>query len=478
VEYAISGAMSTLGEMDVDGSNTNDFAGLGAAVMVSGSDAKLTITDSAIETTGVAKLPIFVDNGASLLMENSIIRANGGTLYDGYMATADQSMMIAPPWVLGLDCAVANARGSNLMGNYSLAAYVDCDVDAFGWAGLSTDSGSLMHLVAVNTTIDVENSGYGTYVIGSCTQDFYGASITAGTIGIILTGGHVTLEKHVPGTIYSFGKMENSSTATFGVEGDAIFSDVTSNATETVNSSITAENFGIMAWQDSVLDVEPGTTITSGDAVFLIKAGSQEINVDNATLVSGSGVLLQMFDNDDSATGVDSSAQWGMDDLFYGHTYGTHMPTFNEVFSEEDGFSDTFGNASSYRTSGACVLNLENGDYEGDIWNSSGYISSASSLTVTIGDGATLSGRISCGAYQHVEKTIEVGDGDWSEAEYLGLVTNEPHYSGINTVKVVINEGSTWHITGDGYITEFVNNGSYDGGAIKDMGDYYLVETD
>ncbi len=472
-DYSIHGAKITLGGDTVDGSNTNDFAGLGAAVVVSGEDAFLKVNGSKIETTGVGKLPVFVDDGAVAVFEGCKIRANGGTIYDGYMSTADQTIMVAPPWVLGLDNAESNARGSNLMGDYSVAAYVDSDIYAHGWAGLSTDSGSQMHLIVVNSDIKVENSGYGTYNIGSATEDFYGVRMDVATIGIIHTGGQSTIRSSRAGEEINVAKMDGDTDEYgFQAEGAAVTA-VSSRSSRP--SEIVAGSFGIMAHQGTnVVNILDKTSITSGDAMFLIKGGNNYINVDDSLLKSESGVLLQLFDNDDPAVGLDMGTEWGIDDLFYGHTYGMHMPTFNESFTEGEGYSSEFGGMTDYGTSGICDLTLSNGNYEGDIWNSTGYLvqgamgpasATGYDVTVTIGEGATLKGFVSAGEFSHVEKDLAVGNGDWSDAEYLGHVTNQVYWNGYNNIDVVVEEGAIWIVTGsdqddaEGIITSLTNNG-------------------
>jgi len=116
-----------------DGSDTNDFSGLGAAVVAFGPGTLVNITDANIETTGVAKLALFTDGGAVSVVKGSTLTTNSGTIYDGYMSTADQTLMVSPPWVLGLGGPKCNTRTTNIMGDYSTAAYVDSTFNAGGW---------------------------------------------------------------------------------------------------------------------------------------------------------------------------------------------------------------------------------------------------------------------------------------------------------------------------------------------------------
>lgn len=480
IAYSITGANIKMGGNTVDGSNTNDFAGLGAAVMVTGSDALLTISDSTIITTGVAKLPIFVDNGAGMVMKNSSITANGGTLYEGYMSTAEQNIMVTPPWVLGLNGAVANARAGNLMGSYSAEAFIDSSIKALGWAGISTDSGTQMHVIAINTDIIVEKSGYGAYNIGSSTQDYYGTKMDVSTYGIIMTGGQATFASYTGGQKIDLTKMDGTDDSRgygFGTESTVLAKDLVSSKITTgttVYSSIESDNFGFMGHLNgssgyNVVNITDGTTVKTGDAVFLVKKVNAVFTVDNSTLESGTGVLVQIIDNDDDYVGLDMSANWGLDNSFYGHTVGSHIPTFNETFHEDSGYSSGFAEGTNATDDAwTCNVTFTNGTYEGNLWNSSGYVGSnyATEMTVTIGDGTdatTLNGVISAGEFSHTEKDYTVGDGDWSNAENLGHVTNQVYFNGMNKVGIVVNSGSTWNVSGTSHITSYTNNGTING---------------
>ncbi|MBQ6959356.1 MAG: hypothetical protein IJP78_00090 [Clostridia bacterium] len=64
-DYAISDAEITI-LADADGSDTCDFSGKGTAIAAFGSDANVTITGSTVHTAGVATMPIFADDGATV----------------------------------------------------------------------------------------------------------------------------------------------------------------------------------------------------------------------------------------------------------------------------------------------------------------------------------------------------------------------------------------------------------------------------
>lgn len=459
--YSVNGASFEMNTA-ADGSDTNDFSGLGAAVLATGQGVVLEINNANIETTGVAKLALFTDGGAATIVRHSTLISNSGTIYDGYMSTADQTLMVAPPWVLGLGGPLCNARTTNIMGNYSAAAYIDSTFDAAGWGALSTDSGTNMNMLVINCTVNVDDSGYGAYTIGETTEDYYGVTKNVSTYANIMTGGVSTYQSYVGGTDIDFvqfnGEVDEYG---FGTNGSVI-AKVSSGALapgQVVNSVINSDEFGFMCHANgasgyNVVNLLDGTEVNTGDAIFLVKKINSIFNVDNAVLNSGTGVLLQLIDNDDDYVGLDFSAQWG-EDNGYGHAYGSHMPTFNQTFHEEPGFANEFAvNTTDVANNWTSELNLTNTTVEGDVWNSTGYVGSnpATTLTVNLGEGADLTGVISAGAFSHTAKDAKVGNGDWSEASVLGHVTNIVNSNGKNIVNVNLSGDAVWTVKADSVI--------------------------
>lgn len=153
----------------------SDFSGLGA-VIGAFNDSYVTVENADIETSGVAKLALYADKGSDMVLSNSAIHADGGVIYDGYISTADQNKMVAPPWVLGI---TGNARATNMEGENTSFAVSNVDASAKQWGVLSTDAGKNMQMVVMDSTLTLtgadaddnpftENwgSGYGTYLIG------------------------------------------------------------------------------------------------------------------------------------------------------------------------------------------------------------------------------------------------------------------------------------------------------------------------
>ena len=461
-EYTVSA--NIVMNSTADGSDTNDFSGLGAAVVAAGEGVFVTVENANIETTGVAKLALFTDKGAVSIVKNSTLTSNSGTIYEGYMSTADQTLMVSPPWVLGLGGEKCNTRTTNLMGDYSAAAYIDSTFNAAGWGALSVDSGTNMYMLVINSEVNVGDSGYGAYTIGNSTEDYYGVKENVSTYVNIMTGGVSTYQSYVGGQeidLIQFNGDQNEYE--HGQNGVAVATVKSDNVAEgeVVNSVLNSENFGFMCHSNgstgmNIVNILDGTEVNTGDAIFLVKKINSQFTVDGATLNSANGVILQIIDNDDDYVGLDFSAEWGTDNG-YGHSFGSHMPTFNQVFHEEEGYANEFAvNESDVADNWTSELNITNTTVEGDVWNSSGYVGSnpATTLTVNLGEGANLTGIISAGAFSHTTKDATVGNGDWSGASALGHVTNIVNSNGKNLVIVNLTADAVWTVNADCVIDE------------------------
>lgn len=534
-DYTITDSVINLDSAS-DGTRVNDFCGFGSAILNT-NGGTLYIENTTINTTGVAKTAVFSDNGANTIMKNCILTSEGGTLYDGYYSNASQNMMVAPPWVLGLDDTVANVRTTSMMGAFTTHTFVDCQVDSAGWGSLSTDadagqSSSLhQHLVAINTSSNVENSGYIAYVQSDDMAEFYGVDFSAATYVAIMTGGEATFKSYTGGQeidiIQYNEETEKDSRYVFedddyaeagGVpvadSGDVIATVVSDHVEEgtVVPSVIKSDAFAFMFHNNfangwNVVNILDGTEVYSENATFLVKKINADITVDDATVVSNDGVLLQIIDNDDDYVGPDMSLTWGLDDAEIGRVIGSTniedkmagnpciFPTFSEHLVEPAGWSyewtekDMAVTAASLNTTGdsgwVVKLNLSNTIIDGDVWNSSGYVTEngGTSLNVNLGENAELTGIISSGAYKHTlqnneelyveDSSIDAGGyyealvgnayaeandtaPDWANANYLGHVENTQYANGYNVVSVALDDNAIWTVTGECIIDELI----------------------
>lgn len=428
-----------------DGSDVSDFTGYGAAVAGYG-NVNLTIENTEVNTTGVAKVAFYTDGGADTLVKNSIFSVLGGTLYDGYANNAAFSDMVAPPWVLGIS---GNARGTNLLGEDSTSSFVDSDFEVAGWGVLSVDAGQRGVINVINSKLKtLSNTGYGIYAIGNSVENFYGTEFEVGTYPVILTGGKL---------LFSSSEGIESYDVVNGA-GETVYNDVTSERED--GATTVTSQFGIMAHNGGMVTLEKGTVFNTKNAAFLIKdikEGDIKIAVDDSELNVEDGVILQMIDNDDNIVGVnvEQSLATGI------------MPTFNTVFNEAAGFpTEAFS-----ETNGAGVTaSFTNVDLVGDMFNATGYLADARGLTVKLGENATLEGAITSSTAMHVQ--MEVGedgyyydyvtdaDGNYVQAtsftedEYylLGHVVNQAYSNGQNSVAVELTDNASWTVTETSYL--------------------------
>ncbi len=478
---------------DADGNTTCDFSGQGSGIVVSG-DTYATIKDTTIHTAGVATMPIFIDDGATALLDNCTLSSDGGTLYGDYMNSPDQATMAAPPWILGI---MGTSRCSNLMGDDSTMHIVDSNTSSGAWAVLSTDSGSNMFLNIFNTSLTLMNtnestaaplqestnssgddsqiyetldnpyttnygSGYGTYVIGDAVETFAGAEINVGTYASIFTGGSA---------IYA-GIEEGETYTLYSATGET---DYEYTAPETKNTVINSDTFGFMIHQsEDIILIEEGTEVNSGYDTFLVKSGAsnEEVTaaIDGATINNG-GVLIQVMDNDDATNG-------GMMDVDDERNLNGNFMNFIPVHEENEGFNTEEAEADG----SSQMFVFSNGDYSGNIYNASGSDNSdygpleATDLRVFF-DAADYSGAVAQTAAIHVtfegaEVVKDQGGYAYTEdnmdeiLEYQNTSFDMTHYfdighvanlicdNGGNTIAIDLEGGSTWTVTGDSLISE------------------------
>ena len=489
-DYAITNADISL-LTDADGSDTCDFSGRGSAIAVYGSEASVIIEDSTIHTSGVATMPVFADDGATVTIRNSTLQSDGGTLSADYMNTPDQALMVAPPWILGI---MGTSRCTNMMGDNTTTNVIDSETSAGAWAVLSTDAGTDMALNVYNTTLTLNNadesaaaplqaedgeisqtldnpytvnygSGYGTYAIGNAVETFAGATINVGTYATIFTGGSATYTALEAGETYELTNAAGETTATY-------------TATEDKATDIHSDTFGFMAHQSSnAIDIEKGTVVDSGYATFLVKSGSSNetltATVDDATISNG-GVLIQVMDNDDTTNG-------GMMDADDPENTNGGSQNFKPYHAEDAGFNTDAASAGST----AQTFAFTNGTYTGNIYNASGSDGlEGTALNVTFGIGAEYTGAIASTSAIHVtydgSAAVKENGGyafdDAEEAaafaaqyqntsftieEYwsIGQVANLVNDNGANTVNVILTDDAVWNVTAASVISALTIEG-------------------
>lgn len=481
--YAISDATIDM-LTDADGSDTCDFSGKGSAIAAFGSDAEVTITDSEIHTAGVAAMPVFADDGATVTIRSSVLQSDGGTLSSDYLNTPSQGLMVAPPWILGI---MGTSRCSNMMGHDTTTNVIDSETSSAAWAVLSTDAGEDMYLNVYNSSLTLNNadeslsllqedggqisetldnpytenygSGYGTYAIGNAVETFAGADINVGTYATIFTGGTGIYTALESGETYELKNSAGTTTEDYTAEEDKV-------------TTINSDTFGFMVHQnDNKIVLEKGTVVNSGYATFLVKSGSSNetlsATIDDADISNG-GVLIQVMDNDDATNG-------GMMDADDEANTNGGTQNFIPYHTEETGFD------TSAAQSGDSVqsFTFTNGDYSGNIYNASGSDGlEGTTLDVTLGEGTTLNGAAAQTSAIHVTydgSTLarenggfafdQESDAEGFAQEYqktyftiseyfnMGHVANLVNDNGGNQIKMTLTGNAVWNVTGTSLIS-------------------------
>ena len=489
-DYTVSGAEITM-LTEADGTDTCDFSGKGTAIAAFGSDANVTVTDSTVHTSGVATMPIFADDGATVTIRSSVLQSDGGTLSADYLNTPSQTLMVAPPWILGI---MGNSRCSNMMGTNTTTNVIDSETSAGAWAVLSTDAGNNMALNIYNSSLTLNNadesaaavlqaaggqisetldnpytvnygSGYGTYVIGNASETFAGVQVNVGTYATIFTGGSAVYTNLEAGKVYELKNSAGETTATY-------------EATEDKVTEIHSDTFAFMAHQDrNSITMENGTIVDSGYATFLVKTGSSNqaltATVDDAVITNG-GVLIQVMDNDDATNG----GMMSTDDPL--NTNGGSQ-NFKPYHTEEAGFNTSEANSDST----VQQFTFTNGNYTGNIYNASGSDGlNGNALNVTFGAGSQYSGAIASTSAIHVtyDGSVLVKENggyafDSAEeaaafaAQYqntsftineywsIGQVANLVNSNGANTINITMTDDAVWNVTGTSLITSLSISG-------------------
>jgi hypothetical protein len=171
--------------------------------------------------------------------------------------------MMEAPAPLGLK---GTSRTHLTMGN-SKSYFYNSTIIADGWGALSTDdTGGNVYLEANNCDIQVRHSGYGTYADFGATVVINNSKMTTATYtGIIAGSGKIVLNN-------IDGKSGGNAVMIHSVMGDPA---------EVASLAIT------------------GGTITTSNAVVLVKSANADVSIDNASLASGSGTLIQSVVNED-----------------------------------------------------------------------------------------------------------------------------------------------------------------------------------
>ncbi len=462
-------------KINVGGEIGNDFIGLGSGILIEG-DTAATIDGVEIHCNGAARTPIVAREKARIFVKDAVLTTEDGNLAPDYVGTVFPEKMKSSPWMLGVN---GNARATNLMGQ-AVATYYNSDIKAEKWGVLSTDDNTGVRLHAINSSAMISGgmkpieeiyanaaagkfdfyedeidhefaegewqdtkkpSGYGTYSIGDTTVTIAGSTMVVPDYIAIVANGPASL---------NLTSSESSSIATAN-QYLAIASEV-----EPKKSVLFSNRFGVMYHSGAgfgVTNVDKGTVMYTGKAAFEVKGCGTVINVDDAYIYSGEGIILQVMDNDDA--GIDVATMETTTDYVEKHVKAT-------ATEEATKAATVAGEGSVYATFSNMTLN-------GDIYNASGWEEAREADTLSgdgnyeneVGGGASAAADLSLVldnvVYTGLVSTTEayhnqdvIGHADYDQ---IGVVNNAvciPENAGII---VKLRNNTVWNVTGTGYVT-------------------------
>ncbi|WP_406438110.1 hypothetical protein OHB14_55710 [Streptomyces sp. NBC_01613] len=406
--------------ISLTGNGRCDFAGYGAAVVGDGSATKLVVDGARISNKGVVRTGVISNDGANVIVKNSLVRCRNGVLPSDYQATVETPYMESVPWMLGLD---GNVRATNLIGKNSTATYLNSTVFSETWGALSVEGGSGLKLTAVNSHVgNTGEYGYGTYAIGDATVRVLGSRFDVGSYATIIAG---------PAAVVHYGDSSSDAVAALNTELELGLTKAELKAIPARNTVVNSGHFGYMFFGAGTLTLDGGTVINSARATFLNKGQQTAITVDGskgARLNPSDGIILQMIELDDPGP-VNVNGKMMNIGVY---TEPTGDPTKDSSFDV----------SAVHTADGAATFTSI--AVKGDFYNG---MRNGKNMVLTFED-SKVEGVISATKAKHRVSSI-----DASTFYELGIVTNTVQAAVNNGAIVKLNSGSTWTVTGTSYLT-------------------------
>jgi len=453
--------------LDFTGNGGDDFDGYGAAVMAEGKDTRLILDGARIKTQGAARPGVVATRNSTVIVKNSTIETGDGVLPADYVPNVELGKMRAVPWMLGLS---GNCRATNLLGKHTLAAYINSSISSERWGVLSVDGdddtqepmpeGSRERkLLAINSRIaNTKGVGYGNYF----TASYYGCEINVGDYASI---GGGTFAASDPETIAKI-----NSEFELGLTPEEL------ESLPEAQTHVTSGRFGMMLkgsakiMDDTVFDTEK--------AIFLIKGGSANIDVDGskgAQLNSKNGIIIQILENDDpmSITNIYHEPEDPVKAKDFDVTAVNEsdmVGAFANITLKGDFYNGFPGGKSSGMPEGMQGPEAPPGSEGGAPGGGGGGMRrTASGLNMVLNfENSVITGVITASRARHAKPVITPED-----YLLLGEVTNTPSPA-VNNGVIVNLAGSTWTVTGTSYLTAMT---MVDGAAVTAPKGYKVTMT-
>ena len=316
-----------------NGNGMDDFQGMGAGILCCGDDTETIIEDADICNYGTVRSTFVAGGSAKVMIKNSRFSAHEGVFEDGWAGGFGGKKMRNAPWMGGFE---GNCRSTNLLDKAEVN-YFDSQIMSEKWGVLSTDNNKGCKSTAINSLIAITGGlnekvdtsseaaaraslaklpfqeiygeitrdlggkptsssthpgGYGTYSIGNTTVKFAGSTVVTADYANTCVNAAAKV-------IYCASTPENLE-GVFGTEGLDITPQNTVVYTDKVGAMLQRGNGG------GGVTIKDGTIFHCGVACFSVKSnGSFHIDVDDSTLISESGMILCMMDDDDLHNGIE-----------------------------------------------------------------------------------------------------------------------------------------------------------------------------
>lgn len=240
-----------------EGKGDNDFEGAGAGIAAY-DNSKVTIKNSDINFNAVTRCGIHAGGNSIVRVENSRV-TNDSPHTD-----------MRPAWVMGLD---GTNRTVQVCDSASVE-YINCYLKGNGWGVISVDGPIQCRIKLKDTVMELSGTrarGYGAFVFGDCKAEFDHCRINVNGYPLLINTERDAVAKVTNGTV------------------------------------IKAPLYGIMFFRDEAgtLIMDKGSRIDSRRACLVFKGSNSFCYLDDVTLNSEQGVIVQMMDNDEPGVMVD-----------------------------------------------------------------------------------------------------------------------------------------------------------------------------
>lgn len=475
------------------GNGMDDFQGMGAGILVCGDDTETIIENADICNYGTVRSTFVAGGSAKVLVKNSRFSAHEGIFEDGWAGGFGGKKMRNAPWMGGFE---GNCRSTNLL-DKAEANYFNSEIMSEKWGVLSTDNNKGCKSTAINSLIAITGGlsekvdtsseaaarkslaklpfqeiygditrdlgdkptsssthpgGYGTYSIGNTTVKFAGSTVVTADYANTCVNAAAKV-------IYCASTPENLE-GVFGIDGLDI---------QPQNTVVYTDKVGVMLQRGNGgggVTIKDGTVFHCGVTCFSVKSnGSFHIDVDDSTLISESGMILCMMDDDDLHNGIEDPAS----------------PTTEELNEAKTLIAEGLMDLTQATANRDVFVHFSNMDLNGDCFNASGYrghISrkdfeeqpegpggfnpfaakpkdSARNLEIRL-ENVRYNGALSTAEGHHIDRLegnrwlSPVPLSKWYNIAFLECVPKAPYQAG---VIVKLEKGSAWNVTKTCYLT-------------------------